>query len=130
MVNIDQQIASLRAVMRSNLSSSRRQLLVTRDSRSPIAEQFRALRTNIDFFSGQAGQQNILFTSSMSGEGKSFVAVNLDLISSGPIPPNPAEIILHDRTEHLFSELRQRYDYVVICTGKEKEEMVLAFLIA
>src|SRR5690554_1920040 len=52
-------------------------IVVTRESRAPIAEQFRALRTNLDFFAGRSGNHTILFTSSMSGEGKSFVAVNL-----------------------------------------------------
>lgn len=45
--------------------------------RTAIAEQFRALRTNLAFM-GISGKNNaILLTSSVSGEGKSFTAVNL-----------------------------------------------------
>jgi capsular exopolysaccharide synthesis family protein len=38
----------------------------------------------------------------------------LFFLSSGPIPPNPAELISNKRTSELFSELRKQYDYVVI----------------
>ncbi|MCF2490263.1 tyrosine-protein kinase [Dyadobacter sp. CY347] len=44
---------------------------------SPIAEQFRVLRTNVQFLSAPRQKQVILLTSSMGGEGKSFIAVNL-----------------------------------------------------
>ncbi len=51
------------------------QVVVSKTSRSPIAEQFRAMRTNLEF--ALNGGNRILFTSSMSGEGKSYVALNL-----------------------------------------------------
>lgn len=51
-------------------------IVVGQDSRSPISEQFRALRTNLTFFL-QEDQKTILLTSSMSGEGKSFISINL-----------------------------------------------------
>ncbi|WP_166332536.1 GumC family protein [Sphingobacterium chungjuense] len=51
------------------------QVVITKTSRSPIAEQFRAIRTNLEF--ALQGNKTILFTSSMSGEGKSYVALNL-----------------------------------------------------
>lgn len=51
------------------------QVVVTKTSRSAIAEQFRAMRTNLEF--ALNGGKTILFTSSMSGEGKSYVALNL-----------------------------------------------------
>ncbi|MCE7068074.1 tyrosine-protein kinase [Dyadobacter sp. CY326] len=44
---------------------------------SQIREQFRVLRTNILFLSASKPIQVIMLTSSMGGEGKSFVAVNL-----------------------------------------------------
>jgi capsular exopolysaccharide synthesis family protein len=39
---------------------------------------------------------------------------NLDLILSGKIPPNPAEILLSDRVGFLIEELKKAYDYVII----------------
>jgi capsular exopolysaccharide family len=55
-------------------------LVVSQDSRSAIAEQFRTLRTNLSFYLSQPDQKTILLTSSMSGEGKSFVALNMAMI--------------------------------------------------
>ncbi|MGK6351554.1 GumC family protein [Parapedobacter sp. DT-150] len=55
-------------------------LVVSPESRSAIAEQFRALRTNLSFYLPRSDQKTILLTSSMSGEGKSFVALNMAMI--------------------------------------------------
>jgi capsular exopolysaccharide synthesis family protein len=148
-------------------------MVVANSSRSAISEQFRALRTNLSFFFKNADEKVILLTSSMSGEGKSFVAINLGqilaltnkrvllmeldlrkpglsakleisnpigftnyvtnveltssdiikplklqenlfIVSSGPIPPNPAELLLSERTKTLMAELKQQFDYIII----------------
>lgn len=39
---------------------------------------------------------------------------NLDVIHSGPIPPNPSELLLSDRLDLLIKELRKRYDYIIL----------------
>lgn len=52
-------------------------LIVANQSRSAISEQFRALRTNLSFYLKSKDEKVILLTSSMSGEGKSFTAINL-----------------------------------------------------
>lgn len=156
-------------------SNDKEGLVISRDGGSHVAEQFRALRTNLQFILTGKQEKTVLLTSSMSGEGKSFVAVNLaavlaysgkkvvllemDLrkpkiseglglsnhigfssyaigrasindivqpsgihdnlrvISSGPIPPNPAELMLLDATEHMFTELRRYFDYIIIDTA-------------
>lgn len=41
---------------------------------------------------------------------------NLYLATSGPIPPNPAELIASDRMVDFINEARKRFDYVVIDT--------------
>lgn len=46
---------------------------------TPIAELFRLLRNNIGFTKNGANKKVILVTSSISGEGKTFVATNLAL---------------------------------------------------
>lgn len=148
-------------------------MVVANSSRSAISEQFRALRTNLSFFFKNSDEKVILLTSSMSGEGKSFVAINLGqilaltnkkvllmeldlrkpglsakleisnpigftnyvtnpemtgndivkplklqenlfVVSSGPIPPNPAELLLSERTKTLMQELKQQFDYIII----------------
>ncbi len=35
-------------------------------------------------------------------------------MSSGPIPPNPAELMLGEKVNTLMSELRKQYDYVIV----------------
>lgn len=148
-------------------------MAIANSSRSAISEQFRALRTNLSFLFKNKNEKVILFTSSMSGEGKSFVAMNLGhilalankkvllmeldlrkpglsaklnlpgtvgftnyvansefktadiimplkiqenlfMISSGPIPPNPAELLLSERTQSLMEELKEQFDYIII----------------
>ena len=41
---------------------------------------------------------------------------NLDAILSGPMPPNPSEILLNDSLDALLKEARENYDYVIIDT--------------
>jgi len=151
-----------------------RKLLTHNDAHSVILEEIRALRTSLKYVTDKGKSNVILFTSSMSGEGKSFISLNLgnsialsgkkvvlleldlrkpkllsnmginddygftnfvispdrdcidDLIkpstfndnfffiSSGPIPPNPAELLMSDRLKTLIEDLRNRFDYVII----------------
>jgi tyrosine-protein kinase Etk/Wzc len=154
-----------------NLSSDN--LVVANQSRSAISEQFRALRTNLSFYLKNADEKVILLTSSMSGEGKSFTAINLGnilaltgkkvllmeldlrkpglsaklgvnndvgfsnytispeikvkdiiksleinqnmfIVSSGPLPPNPAETIMSENTATLIDELKSQFDYIIM----------------
>jgi succinoglycan biosynthesis transport protein ExoP len=41
---------------------------------------------------------------------------NLDIITSGPIPPNPAELIISDAMDGLIEELKEIYDYIILDT--------------
>jgi len=51
--------------------------LYRNDNRSQLREQFRSLRTNIQFVTGTRQNTVVLLTSSMANEGKSFVAMHL-----------------------------------------------------
>jgi tyrosine-protein kinase Etk/Wzc len=52
-------------------------VLVFETGRSAISEQIRSLRTNMAFLSPGKKLQVIMLTSSISGEGKSFISLNL-----------------------------------------------------
>lgn len=39
---------------------------------------------------------------------------NLSIITGGPIPPNPSELIALERTYELIRVLKERYDYIII----------------
>jgi tyrosine-protein kinase Etk/Wzc len=150
-------------------------IVVQENSRTAIAEQFRSIRTNMQFLHGKSilGEGKVtLITSGMSGEGKSFVASNLaaalalsgkrtilleldlrkpkvskylnvdnnvgisnyligkahivdivkatgitanfSMIGSGPIPPNPSELLVQNSVEDLFAYLRQHFDEIIV----------------
>lgn len=40
--------------------------------------------------------------------------LNFDIILSGPVPPNPSELVSSALTSTLFTELRKRYDFIII----------------
>ncbi|GAA4829755.1 polysaccharide biosynthesis tyrosine autokinase [Algivirga pacifica] len=152
------------------------QLVIHKNPKSSISEAFRSLRTNLDFLqSVQQDNQNkiISVTSTISGEGKTFVSANLagmialsgarvvlldlDLrkpkihlafnedntqgvssllvqqasigeclrdteidnlkfITAGPIPPNPAELILSNAFDQLLEDLKKQFDIIMFDT--------------
>lgn len=52
-------------------------VVVQKNSKTVLSEQFRALRTNIQFLLTGKNDKVIMLTSSMGGEGKSFLSINL-----------------------------------------------------
>lgn len=58
---------------------------------------------------GQADTDSIIVQSPLSE--------HLFYIPTGPLPPNPAELILNGKLETLFQELRQRFDFIVVDTA-------------
>lgn len=55
------------------------ELITYNEPKSPISEIFRTLRTNIQFMTSNNGLKTLLVTSSVPGEGKSWVSSNLIL---------------------------------------------------
>jgi capsular exopolysaccharide synthesis family protein len=53
------------------------QLLVDKKPKSIIAESLRSIRSNLEFLSTKDGPKVLAITSTISGEGKTFVALNL-----------------------------------------------------
>lgn len=140
------------------------------DSRSPVSEAYRAIRTNLQFSGAGKTLKTIVFTSAIPGEGKSTTVANLaiamgqddkkillidcdmrkpvvhrrfsllnrglsncfaedwplkeviqadvfpnlDIVTSGPIPPNPAELLGSKKMEALLQEAAEAYDYVFL----------------
>ena len=63
-------------------SDEKETLVVSRTSRRFIAEQFRIIRTNLEYILPKTGSQVILVTSSSSGEGKSFMSSNIGAVKA------------------------------------------------
>lgn len=55
----------------------RRELVTYKTPKASVSETFRTLRTNIQFMSTNKGLKTLLVTSTMPGEGKSWVSANL-----------------------------------------------------
>ncbi|MBU2699063.1 capsular exopolysaccharide synthesis family protein [Sporomusaceae bacterium BoRhaA] len=146
------------------------QLIVQQDAKSPIAEAYRTLRTNIQFAKIDGELKTLMFTSAGPGEGKSTTAANtaialaqsgkkvivvdcdlrkpvqhqifnrskrgvtnflvedlvvtnliqdtgienLRVLTSGPIPPNPSELLGAARMQELLEALQAQSDYLII----------------
>lgn len=145
-------------------------LALQKSPRSLFAESIRFLRSNLSLHF-EKEIKTICITSETSGEGKSFIALNLaysftliqkrvvivtadlrkpstslpeianyddglstylstksninsickttsinnlDIIPSGPIPPNPSELIASYRMNDLINQLKNKYDYIII----------------
>ncbi len=145
-------------------------LVVDGNPKSSISESLRAIRTNSDFMLPKKSKQIFGVTSTISGEGKTFFAINfaailaltgkrvvvldldmrkpkihvgfnvenkegissilsgislwrntvhksslknLDFITSGPIPPNPNELLLKKEFDDLLENLLEDYDIIM-----------------
>ena len=42
---------------------------------------------------------------------------NLDVLVPGPVPPNPAELLISDRFEQMIMELKKRYEVIILDTS-------------
>lgn len=155
----------------TTIPGTKRKRVLPDEPKSLLAESFRTARINMQYLNPNAQRQVVGFTSSTSGEGKTFCALNLatvmalsgkrvvlvdadmrrprvaetlemkagkglstyligectlndiventdipglDVITAGPIPPNPLELVELPAMEELFRDLRSRYDHVVV----------------
>ncbi|MDR3062297.1 MAG: polysaccharide biosynthesis tyrosine autokinase [Dysgonamonadaceae bacterium] len=64
------------------MDKSKKHLVVTPHAATPVAETFRLLRSNLQFYLNSPEKKVILITSSISGEGKTFVSINLAMTFS------------------------------------------------
>lgn len=67
------------AIARAEHNGQNKHIVVGPHIRTAIAEQFRLIRANLEFMSAGGNKKIYLITSSMSGEGKTFVALNLGI---------------------------------------------------
>ncbi|TAH26700.1 MAG: polysaccharide biosynthesis tyrosine autokinase [Cytophagales bacterium] len=85
-------------------------ILIGADLRKPkIFDDFgfNNLKGMSNYLAGRAQLEDIINTSKFD---------NLDVLLSGPVPPNPAELLNNQRMDTLIEELKLKYDYIVIDT--------------
>ncbi len=96
---------------RSFASNNNRVLLVDCDLRNPSVGKIAEIENNV-------GLTNILvarsdYQSTIVNEEDS---PNLDIILTGPIPPNPAELLGTQAMKNLVDEISKHYDYIIFDT--------------
>ncbi len=153
--------------------SGRRKLVAKANPKSPISEQYRTIRTNIEFSAVDEEIRTLMVTSSGPAEGKSTTTANLavvfaqqgkkvlivdadmrkptvhytfgvtnttgltnvltrqatldeaarptdienlNVLPSGPIPPNPAELLGSKGMQVFFEKATERYDMIIFDT--------------
>ncbi|MDD4969950.1 MAG: polysaccharide biosynthesis tyrosine autokinase [Paludibacter sp.] len=150
-------------------------IIIKENSTNRFTEMFRLLRTNLLFVLGDPGQKVINVVSSISGEGKTFICINLamslalldkkvliigldvrkpklgeylglenksgitlylsgnmdkkdlirpsgihpnlSVITAGPVPPNPSELMAKPLLDSLITECKDKFDYIILDTA-------------
>jgi len=93
--------------------SEKRVLLIETDIRDPKINDYLNIKK-------AKGLTDFISDKSLSLEDV-IVSVNknsfLDVISSGTIPPNPAELLMDNRVKLLFDTVKKEYDYIIVDTA-------------
>ena len=66
-----------------------------------------AIKGLTQYLSGVEEKENVIYSTNFD---------NMDVILSGPVPPNPAELLDTEAFEILVKEAREKYDYIIIDT--------------
>ncbi|MCD4670098.1 MAG: polysaccharide biosynthesis tyrosine autokinase [Actinomycetia bacterium] len=85
-------------------------LLINADFRKPIIHKYFNFNNNSGITSILTGH------SKLSEEVRSTEVENLHFLASGPIPPNPVELLGSDLMGNMLEVLSEKYDYVIIDT--------------
>lgn len=88
--------------------SGKRTLIVGADMRKPKLFNDFSLNNDIGLSSYLVGLKKFNEVVQRTGEE------NLDLVSGGPVPPNPSELVLGDYMKTFFIEARTKYDYIIV----------------
>lgn len=145
-------------------------LIAEKDAKSPVAEAYRTIRTNIQFSQTERALKSIVLTSATPNEGKSTTISNLAVVmaqaghkvvvmdcdfrnptqhklfklhnkglsnsiatgsdvmevmqesgienlcvlTSGPVAPNPSELLASERMNAVLEKLKEQFDYVLV----------------
>lgn len=89
-------------------------LLIGADMRNPQLHNYLTIKKN------ELGLQDYLHNTNIDWQKivmKSPLNEGLDIILSGTIPPNPAELLSNGRLEQLINHAKNEYDYIIVDTA-------------
>lgn len=86
-------------------------ILLDCDLRSPSISEIAGINDNVGITNYLTGKVNI-----QRAINKDREQSNLDMIFTGPVPPNPAEILASETFKEFIEDLSKEYDYVFIDT--------------
>jgi len=101
-------------------------LIVTKSFRSNIAESFRSIRANLQYFLDRSQSQIILFTSLHPGEGKTFCSINTAaIIASANKPVLLIDFDMHKPKVHLSLEVESEKGLSTYISGHHELKDVI-----
>lgn len=83
-------------------------MLVDCDLRKPIQHKIFQIPNNTGF------TNCVLSNVAVEDAAYGLTLNNLKVLTSGPIPPNPAEILNSERTRKIWAQMASKYDYIFI----------------
>ncbi len=84
-------------------------LLIDADLRKPIVHKKAHLQNS-------KGLSSVLVDFCTVDEAINNINPFFDIMTSGPIPPNPGELLASEEFDILMKKLRERYDYIIVDT--------------
>ena len=107
-------------------NTNKKVLLIGADIRNPKLYTFFSNNKNVDKLgkasrSKEAGLTEYLYDDTLSSKDIIIPLLvhenTIDVVYSGKIPPNPAELLMSDRMKDLIEEASLNYDYVIVDTA-------------
>lgn len=99
----------------SLVAAKKKTLLMGCDLRNPQIHNYLNLKKD------QIGVTNYLYDNSVSIDdliiNNPTIDLDLDVILSGDIPPNPSEMLMSSRFSQLMEEAKKKYDYIIVDTA-------------
>lgn len=100
-------------------NTNKKVLLIGADIRNP--QIFSAIKQKTKEVESKLGLTEYLADSSIAIHDSineyNINNIKLDILLSGKVPPNPAELLMNDRLKELFDSVSNEYDYVIVDTA-------------
>ncbi len=94
--------------------ANKKVVLIETDIRVPSSSKYLKLDKKKQGLTDYISDTSLKVSDIVYGVGKKET---FDIIPSGTIPPNPAELLMSDRVKSLFTQIKKEYDYIIVDTA-------------